>query len=275
MASEDGVDIHESEAEFLDRWALLLARKFSARRELTAADAERHAVAEWPDFHDDIVVAAQAVLRLIYRGSGSPEGQQSAPPGAVWIDTDSPSTGLYRKATGTGNTGWQALGGALEAGSVQIDRLEDIATDTVLGRATASSGPVEQLSAPSFGRSLLAAASAAAARTLLGLGTAALSAASAFAAAGAIASSGLTQATARLLGRTTASSGAVEEIQVDSPLTFSSGHLGLDVTAIDVDGSVQRWATRRTIDFSAWPATDFAAGGGAGSGTVVAGHRRR
>ncbi len=43
--------------------------------------------------------------------------------------------------------------------------------------------------------------------------------------AGAITSSGLTQATARLLGRTTASTGAVEEITVGTGLTLSGGSL--------------------------------------------------
>ncbi len=44
-------------------------------------------------------------------------------------------------------------------------------------------------------------------------------------AAGAITSSGLTMATARLLGRTTASTGAVEEITVGTGLTLSAGSL--------------------------------------------------
>ncbi len=43
--------------------------------------------------------------------------------------------------------------------------------------------------------------------------------------AGAITSSGLTQATARLLGRTTASTGAVEEITVGAGLSLSAGSL--------------------------------------------------
>lgn len=43
--------------------------------------------------------------------------------------------------------------------------------------------------------------------------------------AGAITSSGLTMATARLLGRTTASTGAIEEISVGSGLTLSAGSL--------------------------------------------------
>jgi hypothetical protein len=44
-------------------------------------------------------------------------------------------------------------------------------------------------------------------------------------AAGAITTSGLTQATARILGRTTASTGAVEEIQIGSGLSLSAGEL--------------------------------------------------
>jgi hypothetical protein len=61
------------------------------------------------------------------------------------------------------------------------------------------------------------------------------------AASGAITSSGLTMATARLLGRTTASTGAVEEITVGSGLTLSAGTLtatgGGTGTVTSVDGS--------------------------------------
>jgi hypothetical protein len=45
------------------------------------------------------------------------------------------------------------------------------------------------------------------------------------AASGSITTSGLTQATARILGRTTASTGAVEEIQIGSGLSLSAGEL--------------------------------------------------
>jgi hypothetical protein len=44
---------------------------------------------------------------------------------------------------------------------------------------------------------------------------------------GAVTTSGLTMATARLLGRTTASTGAVEAISVDSGLALASGVLGI------------------------------------------------
>jgi hypothetical protein len=47
------------------------------------------------------------------------------------------------------------------------------------------------------------------------------------AASGAVTASGLTQATARLLGRTTASTGAIEELTVGSNLTLSAGSINL------------------------------------------------
>lgn len=65
--------------------------------------------------------------------------------------------------------------------------------------------------------------SASTARTNLGLGTAATSAATAFAASGAITGSGLTMATARLLGRSTANTGAVEEISLPTGFDLSGG----------------------------------------------------
>ena len=46
-----------------------------------------------------------------------------------------------------------------------------------------------------------------------------------YALTGAITSSGLTQATSKLLGRTTASTGAIEEISIGTSLSFSSGSL--------------------------------------------------
>ncbi len=65
-----------------------------------------------------------------------------------------------------------------------------------------------------FGRSLLAAVDAAAARTVLGA-----------AGSGAVTGGDLTMNTARLLGRTTASAGAVEEITVGSGLSLAAGTL--------------------------------------------------
>jgi hypothetical protein len=61
---------------------------------------------------------------------------------------------------------------------------------------------------------------------------------------GAITTSGLTQATARILGRTTASTGAVEEITIGSGLSLSAGELsstvsaGIPATLLDAKGDL-------------------------------------
>jgi hypothetical protein len=61
---------------------------------------------------------------------------------------------------------------------------------------------------------------------------------------GSITTSGLTQATARILGRTTASTGAVEEIQIGSGLSLSAGELsstvsaGIPATLLDAKGDL-------------------------------------
>jgi hypothetical protein len=76
------------------------------------------------------------------------------------------------------------------------------------------------------------------------LGTAAAEDTTAFAASGSITSSGLTQATARILGRTTASTGAIEEIQIGSGLSLSAGELsstvsaGIPATLLDAKGDL-------------------------------------
>jgi hypothetical protein len=64
------------------------------------------------------------------------------------------------------------------------------------------------------------------------------------AASGSITTSGLTQATARILGRTSASTGAVEEIQIGSGLSLSAGELsstvsaGIPATLLDAKGDL-------------------------------------
>jgi hypothetical protein len=99
------------------------------------------------------------------------------------------------------------------------------------GLVKIASGSTSAVTVTSAGEALLDDADAAAQRTTLGLGTAAVEATTAFAASGSITSSGLTQATARILGRTTASTGAVEEIQIGSGLSLSAGQLSSTVSA--------------------------------------------
>jgi hypothetical protein len=66
-------------------------------------------------------------------------------------------------------------------------------------------------------------------------------------AAGAITSSGLTMATARLLGRTTASTGAVQEISIGSNLTFSSGVLSASSSIGGLPSAVATISSNDTI----------------------------
>ncbi len=54
---------------------------------------------------------------------------------------------------------------------------------------------------------------------------------------GAITASGLTQATARLIGRTTAATGAPEEISVSADLSLSAGVLGVSSTVVKTTGN--------------------------------------
>jgi hypothetical protein len=120
------------------------------------------------------------------------------------------------------------------------------------GVALVSAGPtitvctsttcVDAVGASVYGRSLVVTTSAEAARLVLGatsIGNALFIAAdtSAGRAAinaigpGSVTTSGLTMNTARLLGRTTASSGAIEEITVGSGLSLSAGSLTVNVSA--------------------------------------------
>jgi hypothetical protein len=89
-----------------------------------------------------------------------------------------------------------------------------------------------------------AATNAATTRDNLGLGDAATEDATAFAASGSITTSGLTQATARILGRTSSSTGAVEEITIGAGLSLSAGELsstvsaGIPATLLDAKGDL-------------------------------------
>jgi hypothetical protein len=73
------------------------------------------------------------------------------------------------------------------------------------------------------------------------------------AADGAVTASGLTMATARLLGRTTASTGAVEEITVGAGLSLSAGALTATGGAVDADDVTYTPTTLADWDSSADP----------------------
>jgi len=102
------------------------------------------------------------------------------------------------------------------------------ATDKLLGRITAGAGDIEEITCTAAGRALIDDADAAAQRTTLGLGALAVKSSIA---TGDINGDAVTFAklqniaTARLLGRSTASSGDVEEISIGSGLSLSDGVL--------------------------------------------------
>jgi hypothetical protein len=102
------------------------------------------------------------------------------------------------------------IGGFLTASAFTVN------TDRLLGRSTALAGAIEEITCTAAGRALLDDADAAAQRTTLGA-----------AASGAATASGLTMASDRLLGRTTASTGAVEEITAGASLSLTAGALNL------------------------------------------------
>jgi hypothetical protein len=62
----------------------------------------------------------------------------------------------------------------LEDGSVTLPKLADVATNTLLGRATVGTGAVETITCTAAGRALLDDAAASNQRTTLGLGTSAV-----------------------------------------------------------------------------------------------------
>lgn len=132
---------------------------------------------------------------------------------------------IGRDTASSGDPEEITVGGGLEftgSGGIQIAndgvtyaKIQNVsATDRLLGRSTAGAGDVEEITCTAAGRALLDDANAAAQLVTLGA-----------AASGAVTSSGLTMATNRLLGRITASTGAVEEVAPGLGMELASGAL--------------------------------------------------
>jgi hypothetical protein len=129
-------------------------------------------------------------------------------------------------------SGTAALATFTSAGRALVDDVDASAQLTTLGFST-------------FGKTIIDDADGAAVRTTIGA-----------AGSGAVTGSGLTMATARLLGRTTASSGAIEEISV-SGFTLSGGVLSLPFAATVVSSTSVSLTTATPTSFT----TPLATGG--------------
>jgi hypothetical protein len=142
---------------------------------------------------------------------------------------------------------------------------------------------VDSIGATPYGKTLLAATSAQVAVSVLGLANTATIVATSIGSAlitavdtsaartaidavgtGALTTSGLTMSTDRLLGRTTASSGAVEEISVGSGLTLSSGSLVASPSGLLLNTQVFTSSGTYTRTSGATRAVVIAVGGGGG-----------
>jgi hypothetical protein len=178
---------------------------------------------------------------------------------------------------------------AIASNAVTFAKFQTISTDRLLGRSTAGTGNVEEITCTAAGRALLDDADNAAQRTTLGLGTLATqsgtfsgtssgtntgdqtitltgdvtgSGTGSFAAT--IAANAVTFAkfqniaTSRLLGRSTAGSGNVEELSAGTGLSISGGVFSITgITTSAVDSSDSRLTDARTPLAHTHVATDI------------------
>lgn len=149
----------------------------------------------------------------------------------------------------------------IDAGAVTYAKIQDVsATDRILGRSSAGAGDVEELTCTAAGRALLDDADAAAQRTTLSA-----------AASGAVTGSGLTMATARLLGRSTAGTGAVEEISIGTGLSLSGGTLATAAVTYSQHSTITASGSPSTYTLDAAAFNEFSASAAvAGNVTITA-----
>lgn len=119
-------------------------------------DSRDRALAQWANLIDDFMLEAQALLYLQRTGSGSPQNAIAAPPGTVYLNTESTPTGsrLWIKASGTGTSGWSQVG-LPGIGEVTLDLLEDAPAVSVLARAGNTPGARADLASGGSRRALM------------------------------------------------------------------------------------------------------------------------
>jgi hypothetical protein len=206
-----------------------------------------------------LVEDANAIYRYDTAGTGADDGSGTIVPHDItppdpgrWFKTSSTAqnhealTGLLGGATNDHNHLTTAQVSALHARSHDIASSSDHNASASgdkgkYVRANASTGAIEfgMPSAADVGADASGAASTVQGNlnthtgltgaSVHGLGSSATHAATDFAASGAATSSGLTMATSRLLGRTTATAGAIEEISVSTGLSLVAGVLSCSV----------------------------------------------
>ena len=149
----------------------------------------------------------------------------------------------------------------IDAGAVTYAKLQDVsATDRILGRSSAGAGDVEEITCTAAGRALLDDADAAAQRATLSA-----------AASGPVTGSGLTMATARLLGRSTADTGAVEEISVGTGLSLTGGTLTTAAVTYSQHSTITASGSPSTYTLDAAAFNEFTASAAvAGNITITA-----
>lgn len=135
--------------------------------------------------------------------------------------------------SGTGAT-W-----TIDAGVVTLAKMANIATNRLIGRATAGTGVPEAITCTAAGRAILDDADAEAQRATLGLGSIATAAYEDFSLAGAIPDAGLTCKGLRILGNTDAEDGPIQEISVGDGLILDG--TGLSAVPVTSDARSRIW----------------------------------
>jgi hypothetical protein len=142
--------------------------------------------------------------------------------------------------------------------SVTFSGITDSTLADVIGEdlvACNANGQIQRLAGSGIDASLV--------RSSLGLGTAATNDTGDFAVSGSITTSGLTQSSARLIGRTSSGTGAPEEIQIGSGLSLSAGELSATAS-----GGSKTYAVFTATDNQP-PSTAFATLDTRGTGIAV------